>query len=87
MCGRASKRIRQRGMQQCLCYDGSVCDSFVLIVHLAHQATNYGVSPAWAAAQNGHEEALRVLGELKADLNQVMDLPTTCQSIDHDRHV
>ena len=48
---------------------------------------NDGTSPAYIAAQNGHEEALRVLAEFKADLNQVMDLPSTCQSIGHGRHV
>ena len=39
------------------------------------------------AAQDGQEEALRVLAEFKADLNQVMDLPSTCQSIIHGRNV
>ena len=30
-----------------------------------------GCTPAYIAAQNGHDQTLRVLAELRADLNQV----------------
>ena len=36
-----------------------------------YQANNNGTSPAFIAAQNGHEQTVRVLAELNADLNQV----------------
>ena len=36
-----------------------------------YQADNDGTTPACIAAFNGHEETLRVLWEMKADLNQV----------------
>jgi hypothetical protein len=36
-----------------------------------HQVTNTGASPAFIAAAKGHDQTLRVLAELRADLNQV----------------
>ena len=36
-----------------------------------YQADTDGASPAFVAAQNGHEKTVRVLAELNADLNQV----------------
>ena len=36
-----------------------------------HQANNNGHSPAFCAALNGHDTTLRVLAELRADLNLV----------------
>ena len=36
-----------------------------------YQVANTGASPAYMAAQNGHEQTVRVLAELNADLNQV----------------
>ena len=36
-----------------------------------YQANNNGASPTYIAAQDGHEQIVRVLAELNADLNQV----------------
>ena len=36
-----------------------------------YQAKHDGASPACIAAQKGHEQTVRVLAELNADLNQV----------------
>ena len=40
-------------------------------VRVYYQATDDGASPAYIAAENGHESTVRVLAELNADLNQV----------------
>ena len=40
-------------------------------VRVYYQADNDGASPAFIAAQQGHESTVRVLAELNADLNKV----------------
>ena len=46
-----------------LCAHSCVC--------VYYQAENNGASPAFIAAEVGHENTVRVLAELNADLNQV----------------
>ena len=50
---------------------GKLCLMHFQRVAPPHQANNNGDSPAFTAAVQNHDQTLRVLTELRADLNQV----------------
>jgi hypothetical protein len=50
---------------------GKLCLMHFQCVAPPHQARNNGCTPAYVAADLGHDQTLRVLAEFRADLNQV----------------